>query len=614
MLYRRSFLLVGDTVIFLFSTYAGILIVINQDIIQNYLWEYSIYMLFSLGVTITIFYLNKLYHRLWRFVSLIDLFSIIKATTISSFIIYGIYSFSYLLYDSPVKVTLTSQIVSWFILTAGVGFLRLSIRLLTEKSVKLKPFHKKTLIIGAGSAGALVAKELIYSPKSTFYPLGFIDDNPLKAKAKLLGIPLLGTRDDIEFQVKKLGVEVIIIAIPSARREEIFKILEICKRTNSELKIVPSLHEIIHGKITVNMIREVKLEDLLRRDPIKLDITGISGYIQDKIVLVTGAGGSIGSELCRQISSFKPKKVLLLGHGENSIYEIEKELKTMYSFMKYETIIADIQDYKRLVQIFEKYKPNVVFHAAAHKHVPLMELNPAEAVKNNVFGTRNVAVCSHKYNIERFVFISTDKAVNPTSIMGATKRVAEMIIQQLNTFSKTKFVAVRFGNVLGSRGSVVLLFKQQIKNGGPVTVTDPEMVRYFMTIPEAVQLVIEAGGLVQGGEIFVLDMGRPVKIVDLARDLIKLSGLVPDEDIKIKFTGIRPGEKLYEELLTAEEGSEATKNNLILIAKPVHFDKKKFLLSVEQLEQLILEDRLTHEYEIRDLLKQIVPTFNLKDV
>ena len=394
--------------------------------------------------------------------------------------------------------------------------------------------------------------------------------------------------------------------MPSVSRTEIKHIIELCKQTKAKLKIVPILNDLIIGKVNIQQIRDVQVEDLLGRDPVHTDLQGIANYVEGKTVLVTGAGGSIGSELCRQIAKFKPKQLLLLGHGENSIYTIEMELRQNYPSLRLEPIIADVQDRDRIEQVFEIHRPQVVFHAAAHKHVPLMERNPAEAIKNNVFGTRNVAWAAHLYTAERFVLISTDKAVNPTSVMGTTKRIAEMIIHTINKGSKTKYAAVRFGNVLGSRGSVIPRFKEQIQRGGPVTVTHPEMVRFFMTIPEAVQLVIQAGAYAQGGEVFVLDMGEPVKISDLAKSLIKLSGFEPDDDIKIIYTGMRPGEKLYEELLTSEEGLTSTLHNRIFIGKSEEYELDMLRQRVRQLEAVVEEPG-----KVRQALKDLVPTYQM---
>lgn len=407
--------------------------------------------------------------------------------------------------------------------------------------------------------------------------------------------------------VEQYDIGQIIIAIPSASKCEMKRIIELCKSTKAKLKLIPILNDLIEGKVSINEIRDVEVEDLLGREPVTTDLHGIAGYVEGKTVLVTGAGGSIGSELCRQVARFRPDRLLLLGHGENSIYNIEMELRRSFPGLALMPIIADIQDMARMDEVFGQYRPQVVFHAAAHKHVPLMERNPAAAIKNNVLGTKNVAQCASKYAAERFVLISTDKAVNPTNVMGATKRLAEMIVQSLSRNSQTVFAAVRFGNVLGSRGSVIPRFKEQIKQGGPVTVTHPDMVRYFMTIPEAVQLVIQAGALAQGGEVFILDMGKPVRIVDLAKDLIRLSGFEPDKDISIEFTGIREGEKLFEELLTDEEGISSTKHDRIYIGKPAVVDAAPLFAEIDRLHEIVMQQDLE---TFRTLLQLVVPGYH----
>lgn len=560
--------------------------------------------------TLTLFYFYKMYRRIWQYASITDIISVVKIITFSLVI-------DFILYLMIVKtqfntlIPVSIFILSWMIISIGICSSRLALRFLRESNTKIQPFHKKSLIVGAGAAGTLVIKELKLAWRSTLiYPVATVDDSPSKLHLKIMGVPVVGTIKDIPVQVKKLCIDTIIIAIPSAPRREIANVINICKKTGAHIKILPSVSDILNGKVSINMIRDVHVEDLLGREPVKVYLEEIAGYVTNKTVLVTGAGGSIGSELCRQISKFKPKKLILLGHGENSLFIIENELKKTFPDVVCKSIIASIQDRKRIENVFSSHHPDVVFHAAAHKHVPLMESNPTEAIKNNVFGTKNIAECAHQFGVERFVLISSDKAVNPTSIMGATKRIAEMLVQYLDETSNTKFVSVRFGNVLESRGSVVPLFKQQIKDGGPVTVTHPDMVRYFMTIPEAVQLVIQAGAIAQGGEIFVLDMGEPVKISKLARDLIRLSGLQPDKDIKIEYTGIRPGEKLFEELLTSKELTTATKHDLIFVAKPSNQLQGDLLNILPKLEQAVIVNRsdlLSHE--VRTYLAELVPTF-----
>lgn len=545
-------------------------------------------------------YAFKLYKKIWMYVSVGELISIIKALFVGT-LVYYLLNISIIGLDMPRSIYLIALMLS-ILLVGGSRFLG---RVYRDNYFKIQPHQRRALIVGAGGSGSMVVKQLKHQREAEFYPIVCIDDDPKKQKLEVLGVPVVGTRDDIPHAVKKYKIDDIVLAIPSAPKAEVAKIIDICKETGAKLRIVPSVQDLIDGKITIKRIRDVDVEDLLGREPIKVDLNGIANYVENKVVLVTGAGGSIGSELCRQVSRFHPKLLLLLGHGENSIYNIELELKKTFPDLAIEPIIADIQDRHRMEDVFNRFRPNVIFHAAAHKHVPLMEKNPAEAVKNNVFGTKNVAECAHKYHADRFVLISTDKAVNPTSVMGTTKRVAEMIIQSMDNISETKFVAVRFGNVLGSRGSVIPVFKQQILNGGPVTVTHPEMVRFFMTIPEAVQLVIQAGALANGGEVFILDMGKPVKIVDLARDLIRLSGFEPDVDIKIEFSGIRPGEKLYEEILTNEEGVSATHHDRIFVAKPLNIDREELEFDIRKLKKSLGADPV----QIKEVLQYIVPTF-----
>lgn len=551
----------------------------------------------------------KIYRRVWQYASIGELISLIKATTMASMAFYLFHMT--LQFQFPQFIVPRSIYpLSWVLTTLGIATSRLLWRMFRDTYLKIQPHHRKTLIVGAGKAGALIAKELKHSTNSDLYPVAFIDDDPAKQNLEIIGLPVVGSRERIPEVVNKLGIERIIIAIPSASRSETAKILDICKTSKANIKILPRVSDLVHGNIFVNMIREVSVEDLLGRDPVEVDLGGIANYVTGQVVLITGAGGSIGSEICRQILPFNPQKLVLLGHGENSIYDIEMELSKNFPGIQIESVIADIQDYERMREVFSTFRPMVVFHAAAHKHVPLMEKNPVEAVKNNILGTKNIAECSHDHNVSRFVMVSTDKAVNPTSVMGVTKRVAEMVVQGLAQVSQTKFVAVRFGNVLGSRGSVIPLFKKQIQEGGPVTVTHPDMVRYFMTIPEAVQLVIQAGALAKGGEIFILDMGKPVKIAELARDLIRLSGLEPDKDIRIIYTGIRPGEKLFEEILTSEEGITATKHDRIFVGKPTDFSLDELQFIIKKLQQTIkLKESPNRSKEIKDMLRQIVPGY-----
>lgn len=543
------------------------------------------------------FYFFGLYNRLWRYASIHELLAITSAVTVSSVLIF-IYMFG-----MGSKLPRSIPIITWLIVLALVGLSRLFFRVLYMLRNTRKASCSKVLIIGAGDAGAMIARELRQRFYDTKNLIGFIDDDRSKINNKLFGVPVLGTRDDLPKEVCKYGVTEIIIAIPSLNGERLREIFKACRETKCTVKTVPGLYEIIDGQVTVDQLRNIDLEDILRRDPVKLHLGQIAGYLTGKRVLVTGAGGSIGSELCRQIAKMSPGHITLLGKGENSIYEIHQELTAKFPHLSIEPVIADVRDKPRIFNIFSRVQPQVVFHAAAHKHVPLMEAQPAEAVRNNIFGTQTVAEAADRVNAEKFVLISTDKAVNPTSVMGATKRVAEMIIQNMNRISNTNFVAVRFGNVLGSRGSVIPLFKKQILKGGPITITHPDMKRYFMTIPEASQLVLQAGALAQGGEVFVLDMGEPIKIVDMAKDLIELSGLEPGKDIDIKFTGLRPGEKLFEELLTAEEGTSSTKHEKIYVANLRAMDEKVILHSLQTLKSEQSSD------EIIRILMTLIPTY-----
>lgn len=539
-----------------------------------------------------------LYRRMWQYASIGEIVSILKAIVIGAIISYGI---SVLVLPARVPFGVEVRVMETIlVLVGGTRFLW---RVVRKDRTNVTDTETHALIVGAGDCGMLIAKEMMGPSFAGTKLVGFIDDNSNKYHMSILGLPVLGNRYDLPRLVKEKDIHEIIIAMPSVSRTEISEIINLAKTTGAKLKIIPALNDLIAGKISVKKLRDVSVEDLLGREPIVADMNSILGYVHNKTVLVTGAGGSIGSELCRQISPFAPDRLLILGHGENSIYTIEMELRQKFPYLNIVTIIADVQDRTRLMEIFQGYKPQVVFHAAAHKHVPLMERNPSEAIKNNVFGTRNVADCADRFGSERFVMISSDKAVNPTSVMGATKRIAEMYVQSLNTSSRTKFSAVRFGNVLGSRGSVIPAFKKQIAAGGPVTVTHPEMVRYFMTIPEAVQLVIQSGSFAKGGEVFVLDMGEPVRILTLAEDLITLSGYEPYKDINITFSGIREGEKLYEELLTDEENLGSTQHNRIFIGKPTVVSQNQLELEFKRLERVLAEEPAV----IREVINQIVP-------
>ncbi|WP_066890606.1 polysaccharide biosynthesis protein [Clostridium nigeriense] len=510
----------------------------------------------------------------------------------------------------PLNVSVLSVVlVICFVLGIRILY-RVYRRMLIYTPYKYSPDQKRVMIVGAGSAGTMIINEILSRRDLKLNPVVLIDDNPYKKRKRISGIKVQGTINDIPRIAEEKRIDLIIIAIPSLKNEEKAKLIDICKQTKCKLKIIPGIYEIISGKASVSKIKDVELEDLLGRDPIVLDNDGISDYLTGKTVLVTGGGGSIGSELCRQIATYNPSKLIIFDVYENNAYDIQNELWAKYPDLYVKTLIGSIRDEKRLEELFKYYEIDVVFHAAAHKHVPLMEDSPKEAIKNNVFGTLNLAKQVDKHKVKKFVMISTDKAVNPTNIMGATKRLCEMIVQAMNKESKTDFVAVRFGNVLGSNGSVVPLFKRQIAEGGPVTVTHKNITRYFMLIPEAAQLVLQAGAFAKGGEVFVLDMGKPVKIYDLACDLIRLSGFEPEKDIKIKFTGLRPGEKLYEELLMSEEGLGNTTHNKIYIGKPTFESMDKLQVKLNMLKELLKED---NNEKIKDMMENIVPTYHRVD-
>ncbi|CAH2716765.1 UDP-N-acetyl-alpha-D-glucosamine C6 dehydratase [Neobacillus rhizosphaerae] len=516
----------------------------------------------------------RLYHKAWEYASVNELLAIVKAVTFS------VLTMALVQYIIDFEIYFRALLTTWNLYVLSVGGSRFVWRMIRDTYFKTDSSKKRTLIIGAGAAGVMVVRQLQQNADAELMPVAFIDDDPRKFKLQFLNIQVFGDTKQIMSAVKELKIDNIVIAIPSLEQEELSRIFDECAKTKVKTQILPMLEDLMTGKVSVNQFREVQVEHLLGREPVELDISRISENITGRTVLVTGAGGSIGSEICRQICKFTPAKLVLVGHGENSIYLIDMELRNKYqNQIEIVPVIGDIQDRARMFDVMEEHRPFVVYHAAAHKHVPLMEYNPREAVKNNIFGTKNVAEAADTFGVSTFVMISSDKAVNPTNVMGATKRFAEMIIQSLAQNSKTKFVAVRFGNVLGSRGSVIPLFKKQIQAGGPVTVTHPDMTRYFMTIPEASRLVIQAGVLARGGEVFVLDMGEPVKIVDLAKNLIKLSGYTIEE-IGIQFSGLRPGEKMYEELLNENEVHPEQ------VYPKIHIGKAK-IISTEKLRVLI---------------------------
>ena len=542
-------LFIVDSLLVVGSVFLGFRLV-TEGLIRN-IHGLTITAILSLVAYYVFSYFFNLYWRDWEYASVYEVITVVKCVS-ATVIVSTISGLAF--FDT--KVTWQFLIVCWLLLVISIGGVRLSMRVFREffADSSVMENAKPTLIVGAGAAGTLLVRQMLMHPAMRMDPIAFVDDDPEKLRKDIYGVRILGAIKDIERIVDTMGITKVVIAMPSLPIKKLNEVYDVARKTGAECVILPNIDDVMSGNLHVQQLRNVEIEDLLGRDPVQLDQTMIEKQLRGKKILVTGAGGSIGSEICRQVAKFKPKEIVILGHGENSIYQLNMELVGKYSqHFTITPVIADVQDRKRIFEVMDKYKPDVVYHAAAHKHVPLMELNPREAVKNNILGTRNVAEAASHARVKAFVMVSTDKAVNPPNIMGATKRLCEMIVQDMATRSEyTKFVAVRFGNVLGSRGSVIPLFKKQIAEGGPITVTHPDIVRYFMTIPEAAQLVIQAGALARGGEIFVLDMGQPVKIVDLAKNLIRLSGY-DEGDIEIKFTGLRPGEKMYEELLNEGE-------------------------------------------------------------
>ncbi|MDZ7720279.1 MAG: nucleoside-diphosphate sugar epimerase/dehydratase [Balneolaceae bacterium] len=551
------------------------------------------------------------FRQSWRNTGFRDLFSLLKSISFVT----GIFLVSTILLRESVVIPYSVPVIEYFLSLLLLSGMRVGTRFYlvywnpTYVRAKTKNKHR-VLIAGAGESGNMAAREMLRHPQAGMYPVAFLDDDRSKHEQKFLGIPVVGTIDEMDEAVKQFKIDEILIAMPSESGDVIRRVVEQARKTDAKYRIIPSIYDLISGKVTINQIRDVDVEDLLRRKPVELNTKLIRKYTEDKTILVTGAGGSIGSEIVRQLSRFKPRKVVLLGRGENSIHRLINHIDYQFSDLSYATEIGDVRDKQTLERIFKKYKPQVVFHTAAHKHVPLMEANPEQAIFNNVCGTRNLVQVSLDFKITHFVNISTDKAVNPTSVMGATKRISEQIVQwgSNQTTNGEVFVSVRFGNVLGSRGSVIPKFKEQIKRGGPISITHPDMVRYFMTIPEASQLVMQAGALNMNGSVFVLDMGEPVNIETMARDLITLSGFEPDKDIKIEYIGMRPGEKLYEELLTAEEGTDMTQHEKIYVAKSNDV-KSDISNKLDHLEQVAAGGN--HE-QIKQAIKDIVPTYQFK--
>lgn len=606
LLVRRFFLFLTDTFLLNACVYLSLImrfdvgiVSIEPQYISNYVENVLPYTIMSL----LIFWLFRLYHSLWQYASIAEVYRIAEACIIVELVHF---LSNEIMGNMLPRSCYFNAAIYLIIAICASRFMYRMIRTVLNKYRNIKTSNN-VMIIGAGEATNVIMREIQNSSYLANSNIAcIIDDDRRKVGKYIRGVKVIGTRDKIKEAAKLYDIDEIIFAIPSASNEVKRDILNICKETDCTLKILPGVYQMVDGEINVNSIRNVDVLDLLGRDPIEVDIESIMGYVKDKVIMVTGGGGSIGSELCRQLVSHKPKQLIIFDIYENNAYDIQQELKINYPDANVVTLIGSIRNVSRLESVFAQYKPDIVYHAAAHKHVPLMEVSPDEAVKNNVVGTWNVARMADKYGVKKFVMISTDKAVNPTNVMGATKRICEMIVQTYNEISKTDFVAVRFGNVLGSNGSVIPLFKRQIEAGGPVTVTDPNIIRYFMTIPEAVSLVLQAGAYAKGGEIFILDMGEPVKIDDLAKNLIRLSGYTLGVDMEIKYTGLRPGEKLYEELLMKEEGLQETDNKLIHIGKPIEFDKENFFNNLEKLK----EEAYSETGNIRESLKKVVDTYH----
>lgn len=575
-----------------------------QSIDPVFLQSYENIMVPNVLMTLSFFVIWKLYKSVWRYASANELINIIMAAVCASL--------AQLIFCTATgnRMPRSYYVLYCFLLTTATCCIRFGyriLRIINNKRASMVERKQKvsTMIIGAGAACNMILKELESSQYLNLCARCIIDDQPGCHGKLMRGVPIVGGRDCILDAVEQYGIDEIIFAIPSANTQTKKEILDICKESGCKLRTVPGTYQLINGDVSVSALKEVEIEDLLGREPIEINSEEVLGYVRDRVVLVTGGGGSIGGELCRQIAAHSPRQLIILDIYENNAYEIQQELIRRYPELNLVVLIGSVRNTNRVNSIFETYRPEIVYHAAAHKHVPLMEDSPNEAIKNNVMGTYKIATAADRYGVDRFVMISTDKAVNPANVMGASKRICEMIVQMMNRKSGTNFVAVRFGNVLGSNGSVIPLFKQQIAEGGPVTVTDPEIIRYFMTIPEAVSLVLQAGAYARGGEIFVLDMGEPMKILDLAVNLIKLSGYRPGEDIEIRFTGLRPGEKMYEELLIQQENLEKTANKMIFIEKPTYFNEEIF---ERQLEKLIAAAK-KESSDIRREIREIVGTY-----
>ncbi|MFN2364141.1 MAG: polysaccharide biosynthesis protein [Halarsenatibacteraceae bacterium] len=601
-LYSKPALLVIDMIMLNLSLYGSF--VLRFDTFQPFRYQFGFIPVITI-IGIGSFYISNLYNRLWKYASIGELKSIVKSAAIINLL------FMTYAYFFQINLPRSIPLINFMLIVLSLGGLRFALRIGKDylEQHKTKEPESNVLIIGAGDAAEIIIREMNKHPELNKRIVGLIDDDPAKRSLEIHGIKVVGNRYDIPDIISENNVDEVIIAIPSAPGSDIKEIYKLASRKDGvAVKTVPGMYEILQGEVNLTELREVKVEDLLRRDPVELKTDKISSYINGKRILVTGGGGSIGSELCRQVARFDPRSVIIFDIYENNAYLLKRELNEKYPDLDVFTIIGDVRDPDKLNYLFARLQPEVVFHAAAHKHVPLMENNPGEAVKNNIFGTKNVATMADRYGTDKFVLISTDKAVNPTNVMGATKRVAEMIIQDFDKRSRTDFTAVRFGNVLGSCGSVVPIFKDQIAEGGPVTVTHEEVTRYFMTIPEAVQLVMQAGSISHGGEVFVLDMGEPVKIIDLARDLISLSGYEPGVDIEIEIIGLRPGEKLYEELMSDSENNQATEHERIFISDLAEKPEYNLMNEIEKLWNLIdRDDNLRLIDKLKDLVKTYQP-------
>ena len=608
--FRRMFLIAYDTSAIVLSSFLSLLLrfeFVFNDIEEKYIYIFQKYTWLQILITITLFYIFRLYHSLWAYAGFAEIQNVISSSFISDLVYFVIVHF-FIQRVEDIRLPFSYYCIYGFLLVCFVAGSRVMYRYARQRYYHHNKEKDKVnaMLVGAGEAGNLILKEILSSKHLNLKVCCVIDDNKEKIGSYIQGIKIVGNRNDIAGYVEAFDIKTIIVAMPTVARAEVKEIVEICQTTNCEIKILPGIYQFMTGEVRLSKLRNIEIEDLLGREQVQVNLDSVSQYVNNKVILITGAGGSIGSELCRQIAAHKPKKIILFDIYENTTYDIQQELRQNNPNLDMAVIIGSICSRNSLQHLFEEYRPEIVYHAAAHKHVPLMEASPIEAIKNNVFGTLELVRIADEYNVKKFVMISTDKAVNPTNIMGATKRICEMLIQYYNFNSKTEYVAVRFGNVLGSNGSVIPLFRKQIEAGGPVTVTHPDIIRYFMTIPEAVALVLEAGAFAKGGEIFILEMGEPMKILDLAIKLIRLSGYIPYEDIKIEFTGLRPGEKLYEELLMDEEGMQHTSNKLIHIGKPIEMDYEHFYEQLDVLRQHIEEDNV----DVRKELQKVVVTYN----